>query len=108
MHEALILITRAIALARAHWRRAIDRRLPMSGKIGVLEECLQQLRAENALLRARWHRLPGKRRPHERRHERLEIPWHAARYRLSINDTTTASCVTRSSVFRHSDHFVVG
>ena len=86
MHHALVLIARAIALAHDHWRRTIGRRRPLSGKIAVLEERVQQLRAENALLRARLLRIPAKRRPHYRRNERLEILWHAARYRLSITD----------------------
>ncbi len=53
MHEAMILIARTIAFAHDHWRRTIGRRRPLSGKIDVLEERLQRLRAENALLRAR-------------------------------------------------------
>ena len=98
MHEALILIARTIALADDHRRRAIGRRMSMSGQVAVLEERLQRLRVENALLRARWHRLPGKRRPHHRRHERLEILWHAARHRLSINDAARAFRVTRQTI----------
>ncbi|MDJ0974707.1 MAG: DDE-type integrase/transposase/recombinase [Planctomycetota bacterium] len=98
MHHALVLIARAIALAHDHWRRTIGRRRLLSGKIAVLEERVQQLRAENALLRTRLLRIPAKRRPHYRRSERLEILWHAARYRLSITDTAVAFCVTRQTI----------
>lgn len=98
MHEALILIARAIALAHDHWRAIIGRRRPLSGKIAVLVEQVQRLRAENTLLRARSLRVPAKRRPHYRRNERLEILWHAARYRLSITDAAAAFCVTRQTI----------
>ena len=87
MHEALITIARMIALAHDPWRATIGRRRPLSGKIAVLEEQLQRLRAENALLQRRMQRVPAKRRPHYRNNERLEILWHAARYRLSVSDT---------------------
>ena len=62
MHDALILIACTIALAHDHWRRTIGRRRPLSEKTDMLEEQLRRLRAENAPLRARWHRAPGKRR----------------------------------------------
>ena len=32
-------------------------------------------------------RLPSTRRPHYRRHERMDILWHAARYGLSVEET---------------------
>lgn len=98
MHEALIVIARAIALAHDHWRRTIGWRRPLSGKIAVLEEHVQRLRAENALLRSRWLRVPAKRGPHYRRNERLGVLWHAARYRLSITDAAGAFCVTRQTI----------
>ncbi|MHC4163845.1 MAG: coiled-coil domain-containing protein [Planctomycetota bacterium] len=82
MHQALILIARAIALAHDRWRRSVGRRLSLSGHIAVLEERDRRLEAENALLRARLVRVPARRRPRYRAHERLEILWHAARYRL--------------------------
>ena len=91
MHEALILIARAIALAHDRWRTTGGRRRPLSGKIAVLEERVQKLEAKNALLRSRFLRIAGLRRPHSRRHERLEILWHAARYRLSITATADAA-----------------
>ncbi len=43
-------------------------------------------------------RVPAKRRPHYRQNERLEILWHAARYRLSVTDTATAFSVTRQTI----------
>ena len=98
MHEALIWIARAIARAHDHWRHTIGRRSPMSGKIAVIEEQLRRVRAENALLRGRWSRVPGRRRPHYRPHERMEVLWHAARYRLSIADTAAAFCITRQTI----------
>jgi len=98
MHEALITIARMIALAHDHWRATVGRRRPLSGKVAVLEEQAQRLRAECALLRARTQRLRPTRRPHYRRNERLEILWHAARYRMSITDTAAAFCVTRQTI----------
>jgi len=38
MHQALILIACAIALAHDHWRRSVGRRLSLSGHIAVLQE----------------------------------------------------------------------
>jgi transposase InsO family protein len=98
MHQALILIARAIALAHDHWRRSVGRRLSLSGQVAVLEERVQRLEAENALLRARLVRVPARRRPRYRAHERLEILWHAARYRLSVTATARAFAVTRQTV----------
>ena len=98
MHEALILIARAIALAHDQWRSTIGRRRPLSGKIAVLEGRLERLEAENTLLRARLLRVPARRRPHYRPHERLEILWHAARYRLSVTATAAAFAVTRQTI----------
>jgi putative transposase len=98
MHEALMLIARAIALAHDRWRARIGTRRPLSGKIAVLEERVQRLKAENALLRARFLRLPARRRPHYRPHERLEILWHAARYRLSVTAAAHAFGLSRQTV----------
>ena len=98
MQEALILIAQAISLAHDHWRRTVGRRRPLSGKIAVLEERVEQLEAENRLLRARFLRVPGLRRPHYRRHERLEILWHAARYGMSVTATADAFCLTRQTI----------
>ncbi|MHC4732555.1 MAG: DDE-type integrase/transposase/recombinase [Planctomycetota bacterium] len=98
MHQALIVIARAIALAHDHWRRWVGQRLPLSGHVAVLEERVRRLEAENALLRARLGRVPARRRPRYRAHERLEILWHAARYRLSVTATARAFAVTRQTV----------
>ncbi|MDJ0522811.1 MAG: integrase core domain-containing protein, partial [Planctomycetota bacterium] len=98
MHEALLLVARAIALAHDRWRRTVGRRRPLSGKIAILEERVQRLEVESDLLRARFLRLPPRRRPHYRPHERLEILWHAARYRLSIAATAHTFCVTQQTV----------
>ena len=98
MHEALITIAGMIALAHDHWRATAGRRRPLSGKVAVLEEQAQRLRAECALLRARMRRIRPMRRPHHRRSERIEILWHAARYRLSIAETAAAFCVTRQTI----------
>ena len=91
MYEALILIARSIALAHDRWRTDVGRRRPLSGKIAVLEERAERLEAENTLLRARLLRVPARRRPHYRPHERLEILWHAARYRMSVTRTAAHS-----------------
>jgi transposase-like protein len=98
MHEALMLIARAIALAHDRWRARVGTRRPLSGKIAVLEELVQRLEAENALLRARFLRLPARRRPRYRPHERLEILWHAARHRLSGTATAHAFGLSRQTV----------
>jgi transposase-like protein len=104
MHQALILIARAIALAHDHWRRSVGRRLSLSGHVAVLEERVRRLEAENALLRARLGRVPARRRPRYRAHQRSEILWHAARYRLSVTATARAFAVTRQTVihWRHA------
>jgi hypothetical protein len=98
MHQALILLARAIALAHDHWHRSIGRRLSLSGQLAVLEERIRRLEAENTLLRARLLRVPARRRPRYRAHERLEILWHAARYRLSVTATAHLFAITRQTV----------
>jgi len=90
MLGALIRIARAISFAHDRWRLTIGRRRSLSGKIAVLEERVTRLEAESALLRVRFLRVPGRRRPHYRRHERLDILWHAARYGLSVERTAQA------------------
>ena len=87
MHQALLLVATAIARAHDHWRWHIGRRPSLAGKIAVLEERAAQLHKMAPLLRIRFLRIPGRRRPHYRRHERLDILWHAARYRLSVHRT---------------------
>ena len=53
MHQALLLVARAIALAHDRWRSTIGRRRPLSGKFAVLEERVERLEAENRMLRSR-------------------------------------------------------
>ncbi len=98
MHEALLLIARVIGCAHDRWRRTIGRHRPLSGKIAILEERVRRFEAENDLLRARFRRLPPRRRPRYLPHERLEILWHAARYRLSVAATARTFCITRQTV----------
>ena len=43
-------------------------------------------------------RLSARRRPHYRPHERLEILWHATRYRLSVTATAHAFGLSRQTV----------
>jgi len=62
MHEALIFIAGAIAIAHDCWRITIGRHRPLSGRIGVLEENVQRLEVQSALLRTRLLRLPARRR----------------------------------------------
>ena len=87
MHQALLLIAAAIATAHDRWRLGVARRRSLSGKIAALEERVARLEAEGDLITARFLRLPNTRRPHYRPHERMDILWHAARYRLSVEDT---------------------
>jgi len=98
MHEALILIALAVALARDRWPSTVGRRRPFSGKISVLEEQVQRVEAESALLRARLRRIPPRRRPRYRPHQRLENLWHASRYHLSVAATARGFCMTRQRV----------
>ena len=98
MHEALIVIARAISFAHDRWRLTIGRRRPLSGRIGILEERVRRLEVESTLRRTRLRRLPARRRPHYRRHERLEILWHAARFGLSIATTAAAFAVTEQTI----------
>ena len=90
MHQALLLVASAITLAHDRWRQHVGRCRTLSGKIAVLEERVARLQAESDLLRSRFLRVPGRRRPHYRRHERMDILWHAARYRLSDEQTARA------------------
>ena len=93
-----MILGRAIALAHDHWRRSVGRRFSRSAHIAVLEERIARLEAENALLRTRLLRVPARSRPRYRAHERLDILWHAARYRLSVSATARAFAVTRQTV----------
>ncbi len=98
MHQALLLVATAIVRAHDQWRERVGRRRSLSGKIAVLEERVARLEAESALLRARFLRVPPRRRPHYRRHERLSILWHAARYRLSVENLAEVFVVTQQTI----------
>jgi putative transposase len=98
MHQALLLIATAIRAAHDRWRVTVARTRSRSAEIAVLEERVQRLEAENALLRARFGRLPPRRRPHYRPAERLEILWHAARYGLSLAATARAFVLSEQVV----------
>ena len=98
MHQALLLVATAIARAHDRWRLGRARRSTLSGSIAVLEERLARLEAENALLGARFLRVPGRRRPHYRRSERMDILWHAARYGLSVEKTADVFVLTPQTI----------
>lgn len=98
MHQALLLVASAIARAHDRWRLGRARHRTLSGRIAVLEERLARLEAESALLRARLLRVPGRRRPHYRRLERLDILWHAARYGLAVEKTADAFVLTPQTI----------
>ena len=98
MHHALLLVAATIARGHDLWRERAGRRFPLSGRVAMLEERVARLEAENSLLRNRFLRVPGKRRPHYRRHERLDILWHAERYRLSVEQTARAFVITPTTL----------
>jgi hypothetical protein len=96
VHDALILIARAVALAPDQWRSSIGRLRSLSGKIAGIEEQVQRLGAENELLRARWLRVPAKRRPHyrsvkaiETRLQRLQTWFNAEREHQGLGRRTS-------------------
>lgn len=97
MLQALLVVSRHIALAHDHWRRRLGRR-PLSGEVSRLEERARRLEAENTLLRRRILRIPARRRPYYRPWERMEILWHRARYQLSLDATAEAFAVTRNTI----------
>ena len=96
MHKALLFIATAIARAHDAWLLTLGRRLSLTGRVALLEEHVARLEAESDLLRARFLRVPGRRRPHYRRHERMDILWNAARYGLSSVRPARA----RATIFR--------
>ena len=98
MYRALLIIASAIRCAHGRWRERVGRRRSLSGKITMLEERVQRLEAENDLLRSRFLRIPGHRRPHYRRHERMDILWHAARHGLSVERTAEVFVVTPQTI----------
>jgi putative transposase len=97
MHDALLFI--AATIARAHDRCLLRlARRHQAGELVSLQERVARLEAENAILRARFLRVPARRRPHYRRHERMDILWHAARYGISVERTAATFLVTRETV----------
>ena len=98
MLQVLLVVARAIALGADRWRTRVASRRPMLVEISVLREHLDAALEQNALLRARLDRVPHRRRPQYRRHERLAILYHAARFGLSIEKTARAFVVSVSAV----------
>ena len=90
MHTALFLVATAIARAHDAWLLRLGRRRALAARVARLEERVARLEAENDLLRTRFLRVPSRRRPHYRKHERLAILWHARRHGLSVNRTALA------------------
>ena len=100
MLKAILVISRAIAVAHDRWRTRVAPRRPMLVEISVLRERVECIREENDLLRARLRRVPSRQRPHYQRHERLAILAHAARYGLSVKATARALFVSVPSILR--------
>jgi putative transposase len=98
MVRALLLIARWIAVAHARWCATTATRRPLAVELAVLKERLERAHAENDLLRARLRRIEPRRRPHYRPWERLNILWHQARYRLSLDATARAFLVSVQSL----------
>ena len=98
MLQVLLVLAPTIALGADRWRTRVARRRPMLVEISALRERLDAALEQNALLRARLDRVPHRRRPQYRRHERLAILYHAARFGLSIEKTARAFVVSVSAV----------
>ena len=98
MLRALLFIARWIGLAHDRWRSRVARRRPLAAEVDALHEKIEQLRAENNLLRARLFRIDSRRRPHFAPWQRLEILWHQARYGLSIEATAQAFVVSLQTI----------
>lgn len=98
MIKALLHIARWIARAHAQWCASTATRRPLTVEVAVLKERLARAHAENDLLRARLGRIEPRRRPHYRPWERLDILWHQARYRLSLDATARAFMVSVQSL----------
>ena len=89
MLQVLLVVARAIALGADRWRARAASRRPMLVEISVLRERLDAALEQNALLRARLDRVPHRRRPQYRRHERLAILYHAARFAMRSRSSAT-------------------
>ncbi len=98
MLQVLLVVARAIALGADRWRTRVANRRPILVEISVLRERLDAALEQNALLRARLGRVPHRRRPQYRRHERLAILHHAARFGLSVEKTARAFVVSVSAI----------
>ena len=98
MHQILVFIVSQIALAHEHWRAALARARPLSARIASLEERVARLEAETELLRSRLCRIRPRNRPHYRPNERFAILLHAARYRISVIDTSRTFGVSRQTI----------
>jgi len=104
MQQILLLVGRALALAHERWRMTLGQRLSRAARIAVLEERVERLERELAIVRARFLRVPAPNRPRFRPAERLEILWHGARHGLSVVALADAFCVTKQAIlnWRHA------
>ena len=98
MLQVLLVVARAIALGADRWRTRVAHRRPMLVEISVLRERLDAALEQNALLRARLGRVPHRRRPQYRSHERLAILYPAARFGLSVEGTARAFVVSARAI----------
>ena len=98
MHQAILLVAAAVSRAHDAWLLRLGRRRSLAGRVAHLEERVARLAAENAVLRARFLRVPGRCRPHYRRHERMDTLWHAVRYRLSVEKAADAFVLTPQTI----------
>ena len=94
MIPTLLLISRWIGQAHELWRARAASRRPLAAEIDLLHEQLEQLRAENEILRTRLLRLAPRRRPRFRPWQRLQILLHASRHALSTRATARTFLIT--------------
>src|SRR5262245_26555032 len=98
MFRALLLVAGWIAKGHDQWRAAVARLRPLSVHVSLLEETIRRQDVELNLLRGRLGRVAPRHRPHYRRAERLDILWHAQRYRLSIEKLARLFVVSEGTV----------
>ena len=98
MHRALLLVAGWIAKGHDVWRARVARLRPLSLHVAVLEEKVRRQTVEIDLLRSRLGRVAPRHRPHYRKAERLDILWHAERYRLSIEKLARLFVVSESTI----------